>query len=108
LPFTGATITYLQIASLRRAAILKAERDNRAHLGIIYAFLMSRYSSAEEPTRDTLTGLQKARLYSEIEKKTLHSKLCSAQANPLVSIAESSTWLRHGNNSPREEGSLCP
>jgi hypothetical protein len=101
------TLEARRSASLRRAAILKVERDNQTHLALIGAFLMSKYGSAEELTRDTLTGLQKARLYSEIDKKTQHSKLYRARANSLVSIAETSTWLRHGNNNPRTESSLC-
>jgi hypothetical protein len=56
---------------------------------------------------DILTTSQKALLYSEIKRKTLHEKLYRATGNELVSIKDSSTWLQKGNNRARHEGAYC-
>ena len=93
--------------STRRAAILKVERVNNTHLGTIPAYLRSRYAFGSSPTLKALTVAQSDLLYSEISKKTLHAKLYKARDNALVSVADSSTWLKHGNVRPQDEARYC-
>ncbi|TBU00825.1 hypothetical protein CWI36_1521p0010, partial [Hamiltosporidium magnivora] len=56
--------------STRRAAILKVENNNKTHLALIKGFLKVKYRLVEEA--------QLAKLYNEIEKRKLHSKLYNA------------------------------
>ncbi|TBU11007.1 hypothetical protein CWI38_1433p0030, partial [Hamiltosporidium tvaerminnensis] len=85
--------------STRRAAILKVENNNKTHLALIKGFLKVKYRLVEEA--------QLAKLYNEIEKRKLHSKLYNARKNELVSISDSSRWLKKGNIRPRNEAVFC-
>ncbi|TBU01717.1 hypothetical protein CWI36_1276p0020, partial [Hamiltosporidium magnivora] len=49
----------------------------------------------------SLEEAQLAKLYNEIEKRKLHSKLYNARKNELVSVSDSSRWLKRGNIRPR-------
>ncbi|TBU20696.1 hypothetical protein CWI38_0032p0010, partial [Hamiltosporidium tvaerminnensis] len=74
--------------STRRAAILK-------------------YRLVEEVTKKSLEESQLAKLFNEIEKRKLHSKLYNARKNELVSVSDSSRWLKRGNIRPRNEAVFC-
>ena len=79
--------------------------DNQTHLSKIDSYLKIKYSMSEDPTPKSLEVAQNNTLYDEINKKTLHGKLYRARANPIISIRDSSTWLKHGNMKPRDEAS---
>ncbi|TBU17601.1 hypothetical protein CWI38_0286p0040 [Hamiltosporidium tvaerminnensis] len=93
--------------STRRAAILKVENDNKTHLALIKDFLQVKYGMAEEVTKNKLDEAQLANLYNEIEKRKLHSKLYNARNNELVSVNDSSRWLKKGSVRPRNEAVFC-
>ncbi|TBU10160.1 hypothetical protein CWI38_1977p0010, partial [Hamiltosporidium tvaerminnensis] len=93
--------------STRRAAILKVENDNKTHLALIKDFLQVKYGMAEEVTKNKLDEAQLANLYNEIEKRKLHSKLYNARNNELVSVNDSSRWLKKGSVRPRDEAVFC-
>ncbi|TBU11566.1 hypothetical protein CWI38_1135p0020 [Hamiltosporidium tvaerminnensis] len=84
--------------STRRAAILKVEKDNKTHLALIKGFLKVKYRLVEEVTKKSLEEAQLAKLYNEIEKRKLHSKLYNARKNELVS---------RGHIRPRNEAVFC-
>ncbi|KAF7682700.1 hypothetical protein TCON_2083 [Astathelohania contejeani] len=50
---------------------------------------------------------QRKLLYDEINKKKFHEKLYRAYSNELVSLKDSSTWMKHGNIDPRAKGIYC-
>ncbi|TBU13199.1 reverse transcriptase [Hamiltosporidium tvaerminnensis] len=89
--------------STRRAAILKVENNNKIHLALIKGFLKVKYRLVEEVTKKSLEEAQLAKLYNEIEKRKLHSKLYNARKNELVSVSDSSRWLKKGNIRPCNE-----
>ncbi|TBU11092.1 hypothetical protein CWI38_1390p0010, partial [Hamiltosporidium tvaerminnensis] len=93
--------------STRRAAILKVENNNKTHLALIKGFLKVKYRLVEEVTKKSLEEAQLAKLYNEIEKRKLHSKLYNARKNELVSVSDSSRWLKKGNIRPRNEAVFC-
>ncbi|TBU13640.1 reverse transcriptase, partial [Hamiltosporidium tvaerminnensis] len=93
--------------STRRAAILKVENNNKTHLALIKGFLKVKYRLVEEVTKKSLEEAQLAKLYNEIEKRKLHSKLYNARKNELVSVSDSSRWLKRGNIRPRNEAVFC-
>ncbi|TBU11924.1 hypothetical protein CWI38_0978p0020, partial [Hamiltosporidium tvaerminnensis] len=93
--------------STRRAAILKVENNNKSHLALIKGFLKVKYRLVEEVTKKSLEEAQLAKLYNEIEKRKLHSKLYNARKNELVSVSDSSRWLKRGNIRPRNEAVFC-
>ncbi|TBU15716.1 hypothetical protein CWI38_0308p0060 [Hamiltosporidium tvaerminnensis] len=93
--------------STRRAAILKVENNNKTHLALIKGFLKLKYRLVEEVTKKSLEEAQLAKLYNEIEKRKLHSKLYNARKNELVSVSDSSRWLKKGNINPRNETVFC-
>ncbi|TBU11283.1 hypothetical protein CWI38_1283p0010, partial [Hamiltosporidium tvaerminnensis] len=82
--------------SNRRAAIHKVENNNKIHLALIKGFL-----------KKSLEEAQLAKLYNEIEKRKLHSKLYNARKNELVSVSDSSRWLKRGNIRLRNEAVFC-
>ncbi|TBU20279.1 hypothetical protein CWI38_0097p0020 [Hamiltosporidium tvaerminnensis] len=92
---------------MRRAAILKVENDNKPHLALIKDFLQVKYGMAEEVTKNKLDEAQLANLYNEIEKRKLHSKLYNARNNELVSVNDTSRWLKKGSVRPRDEAVFC-
>ncbi|KAK1347437.1 hypothetical protein LUQ84_003201 [Hamiltosporidium tvaerminnensis] len=93
--------------STRRAAILKVENNNKSYLALIKSFLKVKYRLLEEVTKKSLEEAQLAKLYNEIEKRKLHSKLYNARKNELVSVSDSSRWLKRGNIRPRNEAVFC-
>ncbi|TBU13617.1 hypothetical protein CWI38_0380p0050 [Hamiltosporidium tvaerminnensis] len=54
-----------------------------------------------------LEKAQLAKLYNEIEKRKLHSKLYNARKNELVSFSDSSRGLKKGNIRSRNEAVFC-
>ncbi|TBU20063.1 reverse transcriptase, partial [Hamiltosporidium tvaerminnensis] len=93
--------------STGRAAILKLENNNKTHLALIKGFLKVKYRLVEEVTKKSLEEAQLTKLYNEIEKRKLHSKLYNAKKNRLVSVSDSSRWLKIGNIRPRDEAVFC-
>ncbi|TBU11275.1 hypothetical protein CWI38_1288p0020 [Hamiltosporidium tvaerminnensis] len=93
--------------STRRAAILKVENNNKTHLSLIKNFLKIKYGLEEEVTKKKLEEAQHANLYNEIKNRKLHSKLYSARNNELVSVNDSSRWLKKGSVRPRDEAVFC-
>ncbi|TBU13544.1 hypothetical protein CWI38_0400p0050 [Hamiltosporidium tvaerminnensis] len=93
--------------SIRRAAILKVENNNKTHLAQIKGFLKVKYRLVEEVTKKSLEKSQLTKLYNEIEKRKLHSKLYNARKNELVSVSDSSSWLKRGNIRPGNEAVFC-
>ena len=94
--------------STRRAAILKVEDDNKTHLFLINHFLKAKYKLDELAVNSKiLREAQHKTLNSEIKSKTLHEKLFRCLGNELIDIKDSSIWLKHGNNSAREEAKFC-
>ncbi|TBU06836.1 DNA mismatch repair protein MutS, partial [Hamiltosporidium magnivora] len=61
----------------------------------------------EKVTKNKLDEAQLANLYNEIEKRKLHSKLYNARNNELVSVNDSSRWLKKGSVRPRDEAVFC-
>ena len=102
-----STVVRHQHISTRRAAILKVEMDNQTHLSKIEDYLRIKYSIGEDLSSKSLAEAQKETLYSEIRKKKLDEKLYRAKNNPLISLKDSSTWLKDGNVKPRDEASFC-
>ncbi|TBU20081.1 hypothetical protein CWI38_0136p0080 [Hamiltosporidium tvaerminnensis] len=51
--------------------------------------------------------VQLAKLYNEIEKRKLHSKLYNVRQNELVSFSGSLRWIKNGNIRLREEDQHC-
>ncbi|TBU02366.1 trehalase [Hamiltosporidium magnivora] len=66
-----------------------------------------KYRLVEEVTKKSLEEAQLAKLYNEIEKRKLYSKLCSARKNEHVSVSDSSRWLKKGNIRLRDEAVFC-
>ncbi|TBU11702.1 hypothetical protein CWI38_1075p0020 [Hamiltosporidium tvaerminnensis] len=93
--------------STRRAAILKVENNNKTHLALIKGFLKVKYRLVEKVIKKSLKEAQLAKLYNEIEKRKLNSKLYNARKNELVSVSDSSRWLKRGNIRPRNEAVFC-
>ncbi|TBU20298.1 reverse transcriptase [Hamiltosporidium tvaerminnensis] len=58
-------------------------------------------------TKNKLDEAQLANLYNEIEKRKIHSKLYNARNNELVSVNDSSRWLKKGSVRPRDEAVFC-
>ncbi|KAK6089797.1 hypothetical protein P3W45_001145 [Vairimorpha bombi] len=52
-------------------------------------------------------GLASAELINEIKTRFLHKKLIEGIEHELVSVKESTLWLRKGNNTARNEGKFC-
>ncbi|TBU12866.1 hypothetical protein CWI38_0601p0040 [Hamiltosporidium tvaerminnensis] len=81
--------------------------NNKTHLSLIKNFLKIKYGLEEEVTKKKLEEAQHANLYNEIKNRKLHSKLYSARNNELVSVNDSSRWLKKGSVRPRDEAVLC-
>jgi hypothetical protein len=93
--------------SLRREAILKAEREGQTHLSHIEEFLRAKYELKEGINREILGEAQKQRLYNEITNRTNHGKLYKARLDPMISVEDSAMWLKHGNIRPQDEATYC-
>ena len=91
----------------RRSAILKVEKDNSSHLYCIKEYLSRKYGIEGELDCKKLEQKQKDSLYSEITRRNNHAKLYKAKSNEIISIKESSMWLKLGNNTAREEAAFC-
>ncbi|TBT97265.1 hypothetical protein CWI39_3063p0010, partial [Hamiltosporidium magnivora] len=76
-------------------------------LSLIKGFLKVKYRLVEEVTKKSLEEAQLAKLYNEIEKRKLHSKLYKARKNELVSVSDSTRWLKRGNIRPRNNAVFC-
>ncbi|EQB61450.1 hypothetical protein NAPIS_ORF00970 [Vairimorpha apis BRL 01] len=94
-------------SSLRRAAILKVEEDNKSHLSQIVGYLGTKYKLTGIVTPKMLVEAQHGMLNNEIKKRTNHGKLFKARDHELVSIRDFSTWLMKGNNQARSEATYC-
>ncbi|TBU12628.1 RhoGAP domain-containing protein, partial [Hamiltosporidium tvaerminnensis] len=92
---------------LEKTAILKVENNNKTHLALIKGFLKVKYRLVEEVTKKSLEEAQLAKLYNEIEKRKLHSKLYNARKNEFASVSQSSRWLKEENIRPRDEVVFC-
>ena len=91
--------------STRRTAIRTVEVRNSTHLSLIKAYLARRYGKEAANLR-SLREAQKELWYSENKKRVLHAKLYRARDNEMVDLLGSSTWLRSGNITPRDEGAF--
>ncbi|KAF7682930.1 hypothetical protein TCON_1858 [Astathelohania contejeani] len=96
---------YKNISS-RRAAILKVEEQNKTHLSLIYQYLSSKYLLTDVSAK-SLMNAQRKLFYGKINKKKFHEKLYRARSNELVSLKDSSTWMKYGNIDPRAKGIYC-
>ncbi|KAF7683181.1 hypothetical protein TCON_1611 [Astathelohania contejeani] len=96
---------YKNISS-RRAAILKVEEQNKTQLSLIYQYLGLKYSLTNDSAKNLLNAQRKL-FYDEINKKKFHEKLYRARSNELVSLKDSSTWMKYGNIDPRAKGIHC-
>ncbi|KAF7676604.1 hypothetical protein TCON_2680, partial [Astathelohania contejeani] len=90
----------------RRAAFLEVEEQNKTHLSLIYQYLRSKYSLTDVSAM-SLLNVQRKLLYDEINKKKFHEKLYRTRSNELVSLKDSSTWMKYGNIDPRADGIYC-
>ncbi|TBU01692.1 hypothetical protein CWI36_1283p0010 [Hamiltosporidium magnivora] len=61
----------------------------------------------EEVNKKSVEDAQLAKLYNEIEKRKLHSKLYNARGNELVSVNDSYRWLKKGNIRLHDETVFC-
>ncbi|TBU13754.1 hypothetical protein CWI38_0345p0030 [Hamiltosporidium tvaerminnensis] len=93
--------------STRRAAILKVENNNKTYLSLIKNFLKIKYGLEEVVAKKKLEEAQLANKYNEIKNRKLHSKLYSARNNELVSVNDSSRWLKKGSVKLRDEAVFC-
>jgi hypothetical protein len=95
------------IASLRRAAILKVEKDNSTHLALIQSYLVAKYKLNESLTSKSLCEAQYKSLIVEIKAKECHERLFRVCDHELADVKDSATWLTKGNMKPRDEGAYC-
>ena len=93
---------------LRRAAILKIQEQEKTHFWVITKYLCNKYNLVEnELTDEQVILAQKNRLYDNINEKNLHKKLYSIKSQEIISLQDSSVWLKKGNIPASREGSLC-
>ena len=93
--------------SLRRAAILKVEKDSQSHLSLINGYLAAKYKLNENFKKEDLWEAQKKTLLADIKKKQCHERLFRACDHELVNLKDSSLWLTKGNMKPRDEAAYC-
>ncbi|MCB1712868.1 MAG: hypothetical protein KDH96_10425 [Candidatus Riesia sp.] len=94
--------------SLRRAAILKVERDCVSHLALIMNFLEMKYKmNFEIATAKQLCEAQIKKLITDIKEKNCHKRLFNVCEHELADLKESSKWLTKGNLKPRDEAAYC-
>ena len=94
-------------ASLRRAAILKVEKENATHLALIINYLKTKYKFNESFTSKDLCEAQFKSLLVDIKSKQCHERLFRACDHELVDIKDSGIWLKKGNIRPRDEAAYC-
>ena len=90
----------------RRAAILKESLSAKSHFSLILSYLAEKYKLPETPTIAAIKEAQRANLYSEIKNRFIHQKLYRARENEMVSIEDSSVWLKKGSVKARDEAAL--
>ncbi|TBU13059.1 hypothetical protein CWI38_0543p0020 [Hamiltosporidium tvaerminnensis] len=88
------------------ATILELDDAVRAVLAYIVLKISTRRAAILK-YRLVEAKAQLAKPYNEIEKQKLHSKLYTARKNELVSVSDSSRWLKRGNIRPRDEAVFC-
>lgn len=93
--------------SLRRAAILKVEKDNSTHLALIKGYLATKYKIEEPLTAKTLCEAQIKSLIVDIKEKECHERLFRVREHELADVKDSAIWLTKGNIKPRDEGAYC-
>jgi hypothetical protein len=93
--------------SLRRAAILKVEKDNSTHLALIDGYLQAKYKVNEPLTSKTLCEAQIKTLIADIKEKQCHERLFRVCDHELADVKDSAVWLTKGNIKPRDEGAYC-
>ena len=93
--------------SLRRAAILKVEKDNSTHLALINSFLIAKYKLQESFTLKILCEAQIKSLIVDIKEKQCHERLFRVCDHELADVKDSAIWLANGNIKPRDEGAYC-
>jgi len=93
--------------SLRRAAILKVEKDNSTHLALINSYLIAKYKLIESVTSKSLCEAQIKTLLVDIKRKECHERLFRVCDHELADVKDSSIWLTKGNMKPRDEGAYC-
>ncbi|KAM0677331.1 hypothetical protein BDAP_002013 [Binucleata daphniae] len=93
--------------SLRRAAILKVDKDNKTHLSLIQNYVKIKYNLEDKFTQKQLSEAQQKALLVNVQNKELHKRLFRSCEHELVDVNQSATWLTKGNNKPRCEASLC-
>ena len=93
--------------SLRRAAILKVEKDSSTHLALINSYLIAKYKMTELLTPKSLCEAQLKSLIVDIKNKECHERLFRVCDHELTDVKESASWLTKGNIKPRDEGAFC-
>ena len=93
--------------SLRRAAILKVEKDNSTHLALIKSYLLMKYKLTESQTSKNLCEAQIKTLLIDINAKECHERLFRVCDHELADVKDSAIWLSKGNMKPRDEGAYC-
>ena len=101
------TLERSSIASLRRAAILKVEKDNSTHLALINSYLIAKYKINESSTSKNLCEAQIKTLLADIKAKQCHERLFRVCDHELADVKDSAIWLTKGNMKPRDEGAYC-
>ena len=101
------TLERSSIASLRRAAILKVEKDNSTHLALINSYLISKYRINESPASKNLCEAQIKTLLADIKAKQCHERLFRVCDCELADVKDSAIWLTKVNMEPRDEGAYC-
>ena len=91
-------------SSLRRAAILKAQKDNSTHLALTNNYLKVKYNLNETINSKTLCKAQIKFLLVNIKAKECHKRLFRVCDHELGNIKDSSVWLTNENIKPRDEG----
>lgn len=93
--------------SLRRAAVLKVEKENSTHLALINRYLTAKYKLNESFTSKDLCEAQTKTLLVEIKGKECHERLFRVCEHELADVEESASWLSKGNIKPRDEAAFC-
>ena len=93
--------------SLRRAAILKVEKDNSTHLALINSYLIAKYKLNESLNSKILCEAQLKSLIVDIKEKECHERLFRVCDHELADVKDSAIWLTQGNIKPRDEGAFC-
>jgi hypothetical protein len=93
--------------SMRKEAIIQAEKKNTSHLATIRNFIKNKYSITGEINRKTLNDYQILTLKNITESKVLHKRAMETSREKYINMKETTTWLTKGNLSPQVEGIYC-